>query len=119
MTSINTLNSFLFPPLPLISWFGLSGIEYRFRMHRIGATMPTYGGLYVFAIGSNWTALYVGKAKDFNDRICANLRQHHRFAEAVRLGATHIGICQYTGEFPRALAERDLINGIDPMLNRQ
>lgn len=124
MASINSLTTRFFPlplvpPPQLISWFGMSGVEYTFTMRRIGAWMPSYAGLYIFAIESGWNALYVGESEDLSDRVGANLRQHHRYAEAVRWGATHIGTLEYPGALVRLLAEKDLINGIQPPLNCQ
>lgn len=72
-------------------------------------------GVYVFAARrgrSGWRALYVGETASLADRIPG----HERWAEARRMGATHVHA--RAEFFRRREVERELIRAHDPPLNR-
>jgi hypothetical protein len=76
------------------------------------------GGLYIFAYqgpDSLWYALYVGQTNDFASRIPG----HDRWAEARRLGATHIHARTVDAQLDRDVFERVLIKALQPPLNEQ
>jgi len=81
-------------------------------------TWNEVAGLYIFAYPTNdthWTALYVGKADDFSDRIPS----HERWPEAVQLGATHVHALVVPLEANRDNWEQMLIRHLQPPMNQQ
>lgn len=76
-------------------------------------------GVYIFAKidtkTGKWTALYIGQASSFKDR----LSNHERWDEAVRLGATHVHILGVQLQANRDSIEQSLIVLCQPPLNHQ
>lgn len=73
-------------------------------------------GIYIFTgLDSDglWIALYIGQASSFADRI----PDHERWAEAVRLGATHIHAAVVPLAANRDRLEQALIASYQPPLN--
>jgi hypothetical protein len=98
---------------------GNSGAGYKYwslAPHEV-ANLLDVGGNYGFLKptgNSHWSPLYFGQADNLRNR----LRNHDRWAEAVRLGATVI-VTHTTpaGELARLAEERDLIAKWNPPLN--
>ncbi|MCW0217592.1 MAG: hypothetical protein OJI67_04640 [Prosthecobacter sp.] len=64
-----------------------------------------------------WAPLYIGEAKDIGSRMA----DHERYDEAVRLGATHLHVCNmtYFSETERCKIEEGAIGYWNPPLNKQ
>ena len=92
---------------------------YQFTVYTMdGTTWNDVGGVYIFAgltQGGRWNAYYIGICESFSDR-CPN---HERWAEAVRLGATHVHALVVPLEADRQSIERELIRAWAPPLNIQ
>jgi hypothetical protein len=105
----------------IIDWIGKSGTSYRYwSLENITAAgIQAVAGNYVFAKqlpNGNLVPLYFGVADDLQARI----PNHERWAEAVRLGATHVmAHSTPAGEQARLVEERDLIQYWNPPLNMQ
>ena len=88
----------------------------EFTVYTPDTTWNALAGVYIFC-GSNqqnqWVPLYVGRAHSFAQRIPG----HERWAEAVRLGATHIHAMVERREANREAIERQLIQTYRPRLN--
>jgi hypothetical protein len=81
-------------------------------------TWNKVAGLYIFTYrtdDTHWTALYVGKADDFSERIPS----HERWLEAVQLGATHVHALGVPLEANRDNWEKMLIQHLQPPMNQQ
>lgn len=124
-----------------VTYRGLSGHTYAFKLVPIGAPVPETPGLYVavskapvpnnalgaprpsglFALGAllvTTRALYFGRTGDLADRLFENLEWHHKVPEAVLRGATHFGILTwYRDADSLRAAEVDLIKGNPGTLN--
>lgn len=75
-------------------------------------------GVYIFTglnTSNRWVAIYIGKAESFSSR----LPNHERWAEAARLGATHVHAMVVQQEANRDSIEKDLIQTFQPTLNTQ
>jgi hypothetical protein len=98
---------------------GKSGKLYRYWLQTDVGRLLAVGGNYVFLKqlpNGNFVPVYFGQAEDLNDR----LPGHERWAEAVRLGATHVAAhTTPAGEQARLDEERDLIERWNPPLNVQ
>lgn len=92
--------------------------SHTFTVYAPNTTWNDVGGVYIFA-GQNsnnqWVALYIGKAESFKNRI----PNHERWAEAVRLGATHIHAMAIAQEASPVQIESSLIQAFQPRLNTQ
>ena len=104
-----------------IDWPGKSGNSYRywFTASMKAGDLLAAGGNYMFVKqlpNGNWVPVYIGECENFKTR----LPNHERWAEAVRLGATHLMThTTPTGEQARLVEERDLIEYWNPPLNTQ
>lgn len=102
-----------------INYAGLSGISYKYwntDIRRLEDVLPVSGN-YAFLkpTGPNtFVPLYFGEAENLKDR----LRNHERWPEAMRAGATVI-VTHTTpaGASARLAEERDLIAKWNPPLN--
>ena len=83
-----------------------------------GTQWHNVAGIYIFA-GLNqtnqWIALYIGQCDSFADRIPS----HERWAEAARLGATHVHAMVVPQAANRDRIEAELIRTFQPRLNDQ
>lgn len=102
-----------------INFAGLSGISYKYwntDLSRMNDVMPVAGN-YAFLkpTGPNsYTPLYFGVADNLRDR----LRNHERWPDALRAGATVIVMhTTRAGAAARLAEERDLIAKWNPPLN--
>jgi hypothetical protein len=102
---------------------GLSGRTYPFQMYPVGTGFISMPGVYMFAYPTRegWRAVYVGESADLDRRVRLELSQHHCWPAARYIGATHIGVMvlDMCSEQTRLGVERDLIDGLEPVLNRQ
>lgn len=104
-----------------VDWAGLSGKKYRywFLASFDAQTIRNEGGNYAFVKrlpNGNFVPLYFGVAENLR----ARLPNHERWAEAKRLGATHVmGHTTPDGEQVRLAEEKDLIGYWNPPLNTQ
>lgn len=73
------------------------------------------GGIYILAglTPRGWVAYYIGKTVDFSARPAS----HEMWAEAVRLGATHVHAMEVGQESQRVAIEKELIGIYKPPLN--
>ena len=96
-----------------VNWGG-----HTFTVYLPSTSWNDASGVYIFA-GKNssgrWVAYYVGQAKSFKDR----LTNHERWAEAKRLGATHIHAKSVARQADRGSIESQLIATYRPPLNTQ
>jgi excinuclease UvrABC nuclease subunit len=87
-----------------------------FEVHDHGANWADVAGIYIFA-GINhlkrWVPLYIGKAESFRNR----LPSHERWAEAKKLGATHVHAMALSRDADRSSIEEQLIKLFKPKLN--
>lgn len=97
-------------------------VYWRGYVFRIGdpsqVTWRRAGGVYVFAYQTEpnvWKPLYVGETGNFRERMW----DHERWADAVRLGATHVVAIRLPTEEIRLWMELELIREFDPPLNVQ
>jgi|SRR6185295_12889330 len=104
-----------------IDWMGRSGRLYRYWFVAVATAtgIKADAGNYAFVkqlANGNFVPLYFGQAVLLN----ARLPNHERWAEAVRLGATHMmGHTTPGGESVRCAEEQELIGYWDPPLNTQ
>jgi excinuclease UvrABC nuclease subunit len=98
-----------------VTWPG----GHQFDVYDFDATTwHDVGGIYIFTYLNNqnlWLAVYVGKAKSFQNR----LPNHERWKEAQFLGATHVHAMVVRQEASREAIEEDLIQACQPPLNTQ
>jgi hypothetical protein len=98
---------------------GLSGSQYSYEICAFSSDWAKAPGNYAFAFVNAqrlWQILYVGQADDFSSR----MRNHERWPEALRLGATHVlAHVNRLGESTRLTEERDLIHAYNPPMNVQ
>jgi hypothetical protein len=105
-----------------VDFMGKSGVAYRYwnlvNPFTAAAIQPVAGN-YVFAkllADGTYLPLYFGEAGDLQVRI----PPHERWAEAARLGATHVmAHTTPAGEAARLAQEKDLIQYWNPPLNVQ
>lgn len=103
---------------------------YRFTLYPIGTLFNHIAGIYAFlkfnpGLAGEYTAdyqipttgyqlLYIGITHNFNVRLGA----HHKMAQALELGMTHIGILRIRSGRKRKSAERQLLKTYNPPLNQ-
>ncbi|MPZ35591.1 MAG: hypothetical protein GEV13_32290 [Rhodospirillales bacterium] len=93
---------------PSLVWSGLGGTKHRFWFVDLSLTrLISQPGVYMFVRWANqvWEPLYIGIADDLPDRLTG----HERWAEAVKLGATHLVAQGLAAPAARQKAEQDLI----------
>lgn len=91
---------------------------YQFEVHPPHISWNNVPGIYVFAglnRANQWTALYIGQASSFSDRLSG----HERWNEAIRWGATHIHAMAVHLQRDRDIIEQELIRTFRPPLNVQ
>lgn len=95
-----------------VSWGG-----YTFTVHDFASQWNDVAGVYIFAGLSAdrqwWQAKYIGQTTSF----AARIRSHDRWAEAARLGATHVHARVVREDFQRNTIEHSLIEAYKPPLN--
>lgn len=108
-------------PFPTVVGHGISGREYRFVAYPWGSDFLPTEALYTFARKdaiSSWFVLYVGETSDASVRISRDLHLHHKAADALARGATHILFLPFAGsDLERRRAEQDLIDALNPPCN--
>jgi hypothetical protein len=105
-----------------IDWLGQSGTYYRYwilDLPRQASAIKNEGGNYIYAKQlptGRFLPLYIGQASSLQVRIPG----HEVWAEAVRLGVTHVfSHVTPAGERARCAEEADLIAFWNPPLNKQ
>jgi hypothetical protein len=101
-------------------WPGLSGTDYSFEMHPVGAAFDSHAGVYVFVrrtVAGLWQVLYVGDTGDFDACLNAGLESHQAWPRIRDFFATHIGILPVADEAERRRIEADLREGMQPPCN--
>lgn len=92
--------------------------NHPFNVYLMSGNWNEVSGIYIFAgvnAQNQWVALYIGQAASFAQR----LPNHERYAEAVRLGATHVHAMVVPDQTLRNKIELDLIQRFQPRLNAQ
>ena len=90
--------------------------NYEFTIYPMDATWNDVGGIYIFSGQGQdglWRPLYIGQTNSFKTR----LPNHDRWAEAQRLGATHVHARKEEQEATRLAREAELIQAFQPRLN--
>ena len=100
---------------------GASGATYLLHTAIFGSALPAQPGVYVLT-GRDWLTqsiqcLYVGRAKNLNDRIGDGRRHHHQFARFSRVEKVHFWL-EPTSGASRHYVESDLYDSLHPVLNR-
>lgn len=93
-------------------------LSYEFTVYPANAEWNAVGGVYIFTgltPQNQWRPYYMGQAESFQDR----LPNHERWAEAARLGATHVHVRVVQQEATRQAVEQELIQRFQPPLNSQ
>lgn len=101
-------------------WPGLSGADYVFEMHPVGAAFDSQPGIYVFVrrtVAGLWQVLYVGETDDFDAVLNAALESHEAWPRIRDFFATHIGILPVAEAAERQRIEADLREGMQPPCN--
>jgi hypothetical protein len=101
---------------PSSTWAGLGGTSHQFWFIDLSLKdLNSQPGLYMFVRWANqvWEPLYIGIADDLLTRLTG----HERWAEAVKLGATHLVAQGLAAPAARQKAEQDLIGYWNPPLN--
>lgn len=93
-------------------------LNYQFEVFpALGTVWNPVPAVYVFA-GVNehrqWAALYIGQAASLADRF----RNHERWPQAQRLGATHVHVLRVPNQADRDMLERRLIQTYQPHMNQ-
>jgi hypothetical protein len=90
--------------------------SYEFEVAHPTADWRNVGGVYIFS-GLNrqglWVATYIGETESFRDRVPG----HERWAEAARLGATHVHARVVQQAATRERIEEELVRAYRPPLN--
>lgn len=100
-------------------WPGLSGVSYSYAVYPFGQTFEAVAGNYILCRleDAGWRPLYVGEAENLSGRCCDG---HEKWAEARRMGATHIHAKHTPGGLQSRLNEEtDLRRKWSPPLNKQ
>jgi excinuclease UvrABC nuclease subunit len=97
----------------MIKW-----LNYDFHVVSMNSNWNDVGGVYIFTgvQGSAWKAFYVGETNSFKNRLVPT---HEQWAQAQRLGATHVHAMTVPQETARKAIERMLIETYKPPLNTQ
>jgi hypothetical protein len=106
----------------IVRWQGRPGRVYSFDTYPLGTRFQPFSGVYMacaFRHGTGWTALYVGEAESFQDRLNTDLAGHDGLGRALRGGATHIGMLIVSGETNRQAIEAELRHILKPPYNAQ
>lgn len=101
-------------------WPGLSGTDYSFEMHPVGASFDSRPGVYVFVrrtVAGLWQVLYVGATDDFDASLNGGLERHEAWPRIRDFFATHIGIIPEADAAERRRIEADLREGMMPPCN--
>ena len=91
-------------------------LNHAFGVYQKPSTWGTAAGVYIFCgitPQNQWRPYYIGQADQFSDR----LPSHERWAEAVRLGATHVHAMVVQQAAMRDTIEQQLISAYQPTLN--
>jgi hypothetical protein len=96
---------------------GASGKLYRFHALRPGAPLLAEPAVYAFARPGpglkGWTPVFLSRTANLAERV----ERHERWAEARRLGATHVLALFEPERAGREAAELDLLVALRPCLN--
>ncbi|EGY24564.1 hypothetical protein DA2_3180 [Desulfovibrio sp. A2] len=105
-----------------VTFKGKSGTEYAFDTYTKDTAFNDISAVYSFVKrfknttgGYTQTPLYIGESEQLGTRIAS----HEKWPCADKNGCTHISVMAIKGEKARLAAETDLINGYDPVCNKQ
>jgi hypothetical protein len=102
---------------------GASGTTYAFKLQPIGTALDPVAGVYMFLRNTSqgqWDAIYIGEARNFNERLNTGLQSHHAWDCVQRHGATHISTLPVGGDIQaRINIETDLRHSHNPPCNMQ
>jgi hypothetical protein len=108
---------------PIVTWTGISRTTYDFQLHPIGVHYKSRPGVYIFCrerSPGQWTALYIGEAENFDQRVGSQRASHHKWERVVAARATHICTLVVSGgKAARLAVETDLRRHNKPPLNDQ
>lgn len=106
--------------VPTSVWTGVSGRQYTYFVYPFGedfADVRPANYLFARVTPDGAIALYFGQTNCLSNRCCPT---HHKWDDAVRMGATHImAHLSDENEFIRCAEESDLIARYQPPLNDQ
>jgi hypothetical protein len=98
---------------------GASGVLYAYEPGSIGAAWSGAAGNYAFAFQAaveHWHVVYVGEANSLHECLSA----HDLWLEAESVGCTHVLVhVNDGGDQARQMEERDLVEGLAPVMNRK
>ena len=88
---------------------------HSFTIYPPNSTWNQVAGIYIFAGQGQWgwNAVYVGQTDSFAVRLSC----HERWAEAQRLGATHVHAMTVQQQWQRDAIEQQLVRLDQPPLN--
>ena len=96
---------------------GVSGRLHRFKAHRPEATFEDAPAVYCFVRpglgGRGWMPLFLSRTGNLAKRLAT----HESWAEAERLGATHILVHERDERDAREFVEADLLEALRPVMN--
>jgi excinuclease UvrABC nuclease subunit len=99
----------------------MGNTSYEFELYPWGTEFNPVGGVYIACLEASagrWTAIYVGKAKSFVDRLNSGAHDHDGLKCAKARRATHIYARVVSSEADRAALEAELIHRLDPICNK-
>lgn len=100
-----------------VIWIGADGTKYAYTVFNPHGQWNAVPGNYIFAKHSHngWHAIYIGETESFLGRLTGS---HEKWAEAARLGMTHIHAhTSNSAKIVRVTEERNLILNYHPPLN--
>lgn len=96
---------------------GVSGRLHRFDVRRPDFNFETDPAVYCFARpgpgGRGWTPLFLSRTGNLSKRLAC----HEQWPDALRLGATHVLVCQHDERNAREYVEADLAKALRPVMN--
>lgn len=111
------------PPVPTVTFVGVSGRAYVFHVYPFGHGFKPVPGVYVMCKEETpkvLSPLYFGEGESLHDRVGEGLTGHHKWLAAVLAGATHMcGMIVSGGKAERCAIETDLRQAYNPPLNDQ
>lgn len=98
------------------TWRSASELEYVFQVHDSDATLPMWGGIYMFCSeqGSGWKVQYIGETDEFSETITS---QHEAWVYARQMGATHVHLMLDSRSRRRKRVKNDLVATLRPICN--
>lgn len=110
------------PHIATIMFTGKSGKKYTFNTYSENTKFPDIGAVYIFtkryqnASGTySQIPLYIGESEELGTRI----ENHEKWPCVMRQGCTHISVMPVSDGRKRLNIETDLIQGYQPVCNKQ